>query len=126
MGSYVGEQVGLQHLHLALCRESLQILMRAGQGARVGVGGDDLAYAAAGQHGGQHASAGANVKRQQLGRFAQHDGQRGFGDQANVFAAHRGKNAVVRVNAVVVVFGLFAKSGQFYAIFTPFVGADDA
>ena len=110
-----GEQVHVLQRDLLGQAQPLQVVPGAGQGARGVFGGYYAAHTAARQHGGEHAGASADVKRQLLGR------QRRFRNQVDVFTAHRREDAVVRVNAVA---GRIAQRCNFHALFTPFVRAD--
>jgi hypothetical protein len=85
-----------------------------GQGTRIHVGGDDALHAAPRQYSRQHAGTGANVNSQRAS-FGQGRG----GHQIDVFAAHRGKYAVMRVDARI-------QSRNGYAGLAPLVRTDQA
>ncbi len=63
----LGEQVGLQQLHLGQHAQAIQVLARAGQSPRCQVGGAHPGNAPARQHGRQHTGAGADVPGLALG-----------------------------------------------------------
>ena len=93
--------------------ELLHIEPGAVQGAWTLVGAHHLAHAPAGQHGGQHTAAGADVKRHGCGmRVASHRGQGSLGHQVDVLAPHRRKHPVVRIDAVA---GRGTQGGHFHA-----------
>ena len=57
-----GKKIRLHHLHLPSQAQSRQIFSGAGQCSRILVGGDDVYNPTPRQHGGEHATAGANIK----------------------------------------------------------------
>ena len=91
--------------------------MSASQCARVLVGGDDALHSAAGQHGRDHARAGADVESQ-LAR-----GQRRRGDQIEIFAPHRREHAVMRMDAIVRG---GAQRGDLDSLAPPFESPDES
>ena len=115
-----GEHVHLLHFNHTDQSQALDILFGAGVGTRCVFGGHDVAHAAARQHRSQHASAGADVKRQLF------RGQRRFGNQVDVFAAHRRKDAVVRVDALDGAISGFTQRRNLNTLFAPFVRANHA
>ena len=117
------KQIGLHHLDRVGQAQAVDVFAGAFERARVHVGGHHLIdFAAQRQHGRQHAGAGADVEHHKfgIGRIGR---QGRVGHQIDIFAAHRRKHAVMRMDAVV---GCLAQSGDFNAFLAPLVRADHA
>src|SRR3569623_229642 len=92
-GASGGKHVCLQQFHLAIQTEPFDILSRASERAAVLIGDDHMCNTPLYKYSGEHADTGPDVEGARL-RW-----QRRLRNQIDVFAAHRRKHAVVRMNA---------------------------
>ncbi len=116
-GPPFGKEIRLHDLHSLRQSETLEVLARAHQRARLPVGGDYMHDTPPREHGGQHPRPGADVEGH-AGRWLAGWGQRSGGDQIDVFGANRRKHSVVGMDAA-------ADRCDFNSLDAPLMRADD-
>ena len=120
-GPAFGEQVCLAQAHALRQSQSLQVVLRTGQGPVAQVGGHHLPHATVQQESGKHTRARADIPDCGIGLLG--CGRQGrLRHQIQVLAAHRGEHAVVRMNAEL----RHARHSQGHALLAPLMRAQRA